>query len=229
VRLKMYLKSSLDRPNPWLVMHANDYIPPIRLSAIAGDCLHNMRSALDNLICGLALTLDRTSNCKKTKFPFTENEPDWNANSAATLQGIPAGAVPILKGLQPWYSSVKPNPLLMLNKLNNTDKHRFCAFGLAHSQDTVIRIHCLNGSAIDIYPKDQMYLGDVQTFDVPVPSTLIGAEPRVHASGTLVINFRDEGPWGTLHVSDVLHRCFEHIEKHVIAKLKPFLEPRVPS
>ncbi len=72
-----------------------------------------------------------------------------------------------------------------------------------------------------------MYLGDVQTFNIPVPSSLVGHSAGVEATGTFVIIFRDEGPWGELHVADVLHRCFDHIEKNVIAKIKPFFEQTV--
>jgi hypothetical protein len=33
------LKTAEDRPSPWLVVHANDYIPPIRFSvALASAC-----------------------------------------------------------------------------------------------------------------------------------------------------------------------------------------------
>jgi len=84
-----------------MVAHANDYVPPIRLSSIVGDCIHNMRAALDNLVCGLALTLDPACNCKDTKFPFTENESDWTANSPIRLRGVPPEAVNILRALQP--------------------------------------------------------------------------------------------------------------------------------
>lgn len=207
------LKSAPGRPNPCLMLIPNDYIPPIRLSAIAGDCIHNMRSALDNLICGLAITEDRACNCKDTKFPYTENEADWIANSPSRLKGIPAKALPILRDLQPWCNATKPNPLLMLNKLSNMDKHRHCAFGLAFAQDATFRIACIDGSAIEIWPKGRMFLGDVLTFDVPVPTHMIANPARFQASGTFVINFSNEGPWGKHHVSDVLFRCFDYIEK----------------
>jgi hypothetical protein len=225
IRLHMYLKTAPGQPNPWLLVHANDYIPPIRLSTIAGDCVHNMRSALDNLICGLALTVYRSCNCKDTKFPFTENEADWNANSPKRLAGIPSEAVNVLRMLQCWCDPVKPSPLQMLNKLNNMDEHRHCAFGLGYSQSVAFRVYCLDGNAVNIWPKEALYLGDVHTFDVPVPAALIGPSARVEASGNFVITFRDEGPWGDLHVTDVLHRCFDHIETKVIANLKRFFEP----
>jgi hypothetical protein len=228
IRLSMYLKSAPHRPNPWLVVHANDYIPPIRLSAIAGDCIHNMRSALDNLVCGLALTRDCTCDCKGSKFPFTENEADWNANSARRLPGVPWEAVEILKTVQPWYDSLPTPPLLILNKLSNMDKHRHCVFGLGRSIDTAFRVYCLDGTAVDIWPQESLYLGDRHTFDVPAPSILIGQTARVEASGTFVITLRHEGPWGDMHITDVLQRCFDHIEMKVLTKLKRFFKAATP-
>ena len=56
IKVNMSLKTAADRPSPWLVVHANDYIPPIRFSVLIGECVHNMRSAVDNLVCGLART-----------------------------------------------------------------------------------------------------------------------------------------------------------------------------
>ena len=81
---------------------------------------------------------------------------------------------------------------------------------------------------MDIWPGESLYLGDVHTFDVPAPSVVIGQTTRVEASGTFVITLRHEGPWGDMHITDVLHRCFEHIEMKVLAKLKRFFEPVTP-
>lgn len=81
---------------------------------------------------------------------------------------------------------------------------------------------------MDIWPRESLYLGNVHTFDVPAPSVLIGQPARVEASGTFVITLRHEGPWGDMHIADVLHRRFDHIEIKVLAKLKRFLEPATP-
>lgn len=53
IKVNMFLKTAADRPSPWLVVHANDYIPPIRFSVLIGECVHNVRSAVDNLVCGV--------------------------------------------------------------------------------------------------------------------------------------------------------------------------------
>ena len=160
--------TSPSQPWPWMVAHANDYVPPIRLSSIVGDCIHNMRAALDNLVCGLALTLDPACNCKDTKFPFTENESDWTANSPIRLRGVPPEAVNILRALQPWCDFLKPNPLLMVNKLGNMDKHRFCAFTLGYSRSTLFSVHCTDGTVVQISPNESLHLGDVHTFTLPI-------------------------------------------------------------
>ena len=109
------------------------------------------------------------------------------------------------------------------------DKHRHCAFGLSRSLDTAFRVYCLDGRAVDIWPEKSLDLGGVYTLNVPVPSVLIGHTARVEASGTFVITLRNEGPWEDLHVTDLLQRCFDHIETKVIAKLKRFFEPGTQS
>ena len=57
LKITMVLKTAPTEPHPWLVIWANDYIPPMRLSVLLGDCVHNMRATLDNVVCGLRLTM----------------------------------------------------------------------------------------------------------------------------------------------------------------------------
>ena len=117
IKIKLYLKTAPHLPNPWLVAVASDYIPPMPLSAILGDCIHNMRAALDNLVCGLARTQDRLCTCEDTAFPYTQNEADWNASIQATLAGVPKPAKKIIKSVQPWRAIwTMPNPLVMLEQ-----------------------------------------------------------------------------------------------------------------
>jgi hypothetical protein len=45
IEVKMYLKNAPDLPEPWLVVHVSDYIPPIRLSTLIGECVHNCNAS----------------------------------------------------------------------------------------------------------------------------------------------------------------------------------------
>lgn len=114
--------------------------PPPRWSAIAGDVLHNVRSALDSLI--YALLVERSSQPltdrqrKAAQFPITQDEVgfrkfDWHAGSADDELVAAVAAV------QPWHdirglgfgadeiADVLPKyPLSLLQRWSNIDKHR---------------------------------------------------------------------------------------------------------
>ena len=78
IKVERILKNAPDDPSPWLVIYATDYIPPIRLSILIGECVHNMRSAVDNLVCGLALTLNRACKCSGLAFPLFKDQAEWD-------------------------------------------------------------------------------------------------------------------------------------------------------
>jgi len=95
-------------------------IVPLRISAIVGDVLFNLRSSLDHIVWQLVLT----NHCEPTfnnKFPiFISHEFDIKKGNS--LKGISSRAIEIIKECQP-----KPGhnwELLFLPALNNTDKHR---------------------------------------------------------------------------------------------------------
>jgi hypothetical protein len=230
IKPTMVLKTAPKQPWPWLVMWVNDYIPPIRLSVLLGDCVHNMRSALDNLICGLARTVDPSCACKGTAFPYSENEKAFDANIKRDLVGVPSDAQKIIKQLQPWCDTApSPNPLLMLNKLSNIDKHRSCNFALAYNRNAGFRIHGNDGTILEVSCHEPLYLGEPQTITLPIKPATVTPSARVEASGTFALSLREEGSWNDLSITHVLQLCFDHVETKVISKLKPFFETRSAS
>lgn len=227
IKPTMVLKTAPDARWPWLVMWVNDYIPPIRLSVLLGDCVHNMRSALDNLVCGLARTVDPSCACKGTKFPYRQNETDFDANVNQDLSGVPIEAQKIIKQLQPWCDTSRvPNPLLMLNKLSNIDKHRSCNFALAYNRNAGFRVHGNDGGILEISCHEPLYLGEPQTITLPISPASVTPSARVEASGTFVLSLREEGDWADLSIIQILQQCFDHVERQVIGRLKPLFEAR---
>lgn len=230
IRIHQYLKTDPHLPNPWLNIVASDYIPPMSLSAMLGDCIHNMRAALDNLVCGLARTQDQFCTCKDTAFPYTRDPAGWNDSVQTVLKGVPKPAQKIIKSVQPWCDPTAPNPLLMLNKLSNIDKHRHCNFGLAYSRDTMFRIYCNDGRVLEIRPKESLYLGEFHSFPLPIGASLVAVGgTRVESSATLVITFQEEGPWSDMPTMQVLQNCFDYIQRNVIGPLTPFFRPAQES
>jgi hypothetical protein len=107
----------------------------------AGDCLHNLRSALDYLAYGIALNYATEPPNENTQFPIHES-PFGKKGGVRPLL-VPEVTDPrvldALKAVQPYEGPVPANPtispLWQINKLCNIDKHRLmltavCALAL---------------------------------------------------------------------------------------------------
>lgn len=105
--------------------------PPVELSVIVGDLVHNWHSALDHFACGILPKITR-SCC----FPIYD-DPDEFARSVmlpaktkrpGPLTGLPVESVgfALIERAQPYHGlhGAKFHPLHSLRKLSNEDKHR---------------------------------------------------------------------------------------------------------
>jgi hypothetical protein len=73
VRPQAVRKTSGD--STWLVVWLEDPYPPVHLSTVMGDCLFNLRSALDHLVCALIRARIPNHPCDRSEFPiFIEME-----------------------------------------------------------------------------------------------------------------------------------------------------------
>lgn len=103
------------------------HVPPVdEWSLIAGDAIHNLRSAFDNLMWGLA-NLDGAQPRRPTKvaFPLTSTQEDWR-KTVKNLESVPPVIVERLQSLQPWVQGVpiEESLLWLLHHFDIVDKHR---------------------------------------------------------------------------------------------------------
>lgn len=110
---------------------------PGQLATIAGDCLHNLRSALDNLAYELAVAHTGHPLPKRvaadSAFPvFPKQGADTPKRFARTTRGIHPDARSIIEGIQPYNlgDDAFRNILWVLHDLNAKDKHRFPHLGV---------------------------------------------------------------------------------------------------
>jgi len=112
--------------------------PDERLSVIAGDIMHNVRSALDHSVVALAphgrefnaafpiFTCDIQARDETTgRYLHPADRKKWERR----VRGLPEKAVTLLDFLQPYNGAERgedPNdsPLALLNVFQNADKHR---------------------------------------------------------------------------------------------------------
>lgn len=99
---------------------------------LLGDYLHNVRSALDHLVCQLAL-LDGAPGCETTQFPITSSHGNYVSQEPRWLRGVSPGHRADLERLQPYHAGARMNDhlLMILDEFSNVDKHRVVhpAFG----------------------------------------------------------------------------------------------------
>ena len=137
----------------WIVHYIEGGVPPIRFGILLGECVFNLRSALDNLVCGLIRTKDTHATCKGTQFPICSSVKQWDKQWKKYLDGVEPAAQRMIRDLQPCFRrSAVPDtdPLSMLNALCNSDKHRAVNFTLAYSHDLTVKVHGNDGK-IDVW------------------------------------------------------------------------------
>lgn len=117
-----------DRLGYKLILQPFAEAPPLEQWALmAGDCVHDLRSALDNLAFALALLkCDPPLRPAEIYFPVFDDAEAFNAKAGRTLKQLPEDAANLLSACQPFHrgADVKRDALLLLHHLDNHDKHR---------------------------------------------------------------------------------------------------------
>ena len=122
-----------------------------RWSLIAGDCIHNLRSALDTALYGVAIRenhgFDPPPNAASLQFPICD-APEALADqmSRRRLVDLSTKTQIWIERAQPYNRShvSKPPLLRLLREFDNLDKHRLLNVVLQHLSDGTIE--CKKGS-----------------------------------------------------------------------------------
>jgi|ERR1019366_3453912 hypothetical protein len=96
-------------------------IPP-KFPVIAGDVVHDLRSALEHLAGQLVDSHDPTKLGKHTGFPIFEDAPKYKTYSPRKVQGMRPEAIKAIDTVEP-YKGGKGESLWVLHELNRIDKH----------------------------------------------------------------------------------------------------------
>ena len=95
---------------------------PIEFSAILGDAIQNLRSALDHLAVHLVNIGPPGPRAKRVYFPIFETATEYEAGKMGKIQGMGKDAIKAIDGVQP-YTRGDGWPLWNMQTMNNVDKH----------------------------------------------------------------------------------------------------------
>lgn len=203
--------------------------PSHGVSLIIGDCLYNLRSALDHLTFALAPKPGASRNLTQVQFPIYDSVESFDEKSERRIGHLPDEIRAVFRRFQPDTGGhrLHTHPLWLLNELGNEDKHRYLVlatgvdtdWGMGHGtiiKDVLMRstTGSVDGSAF----KD----GDeVARFEF----TVIGPNPKVNLNlkATFAITLSQEGPARGAPLAETFERCFNHIRKSVFPAFKEFL------
>jgi hypothetical protein len=196
---------------------------PRHFAATIGDCLHNLRSALDYLVYQLVLANNNTPSASNM-FPICDSRDMFiKALKRDRLCGVSAKAKTIIEETQPYKASAN-RVLWTLHQLENIDKHRtlIVANGVISDQAVVL-----------VKPSTKKEVARMQWFNPMVftrdGSELfhcsIGAESpfedvEAETEGTCRIAFEES--MTTEEVWPKLRQLVNLIEQSVIPRFDPF-------
>lgn len=99
---------------------------PLQWGVVLGDCVHNLRSALDHVVCQVTL-LDGGEPNTQTQFPIvSESSERFQRQADKRIPSLTATHRAIVESAQPFHrgTAAASHPLAVLASLSNADKHR---------------------------------------------------------------------------------------------------------
>jgi len=151
---------------------AEDLLRPLSelWGPLVGDLAHNLMSALDHLICQLAVAEGKEIDCERTEFPVCiRDDPESQRYIRSKTTGLATGDVDRIRDLQPYKRGKRQDKLWLLNRINNIDKHRRLLLSIpaAHGYElTIFRLRPHQFRDVQAFPQNTKAGQDVARFRV---------------------------------------------------------------
>lgn len=198
--------------------------PPESLGLIASDCVHHLRSAMDNAIWALWTGSRAGGAGLKVKFPIWtphKSTHQQREREAWIRHNLPVGAATWVMQLQPAQferDGYERHPLRLLQRLSNIDKHNE-PLVVGAMTATLRRMRMISLSP-NLQITDPEY-----SFPVPVRPAggkAVVRSPRPEPEPELVFYeaFRFGPPNGTLHAGETLLMLCDYVRLQVVGGMR---------
>src|SRR6266545_1165396 len=197
--------------------------PDLALSVIIGECLHNLRSALDHIVWQLVLANNQTP-VKENMFPVCDTPAGFARHVQKNrLRGVSVQAQAVIEGLQPYQGgqlNAHLHPLWVLNQLTNIDKHRTLALTTIRGDNQNIVVIDGDGQIIGsaVPPK---VLRDSTEIIIDASSVSDVEKVIVEFKTKLTVAFND-APVTDREVNSIMHGLCKFMKNSVVPAFEPF-------
>ncbi len=213
--------------------------PPLQdWSLMAGDCIHNLRCALDHLVYAIAIHESGASPppcANRLQFPICDDDARFADEVAKNRLGMLSNEiVASIKGLQFYnrrnvgaYQSILP-PLRAIRDFNNLDKHKLLRVAFAALNTIDVGLVSPGGVSRDSAPTMFHHVGELKdgtevftaTFQRPAPDVYFDRKAiefgfvfEHRPNETITRDVKRSG------VTGLLGACIEDVE-HIVETLK---------
>ena len=209
-------------------LYSNFPDPPLSLSCAVSDCIQNLRTALDYLVCELALPTGEPPI--HNLFPIC-NAPQVykrQVEQRDRLHNVPDKARAIIEGLQPYNANGGKrfsHPLYILNKLITADKYRLPTLTVICRPQPIFTDNKPNGpnrikgTSITAPFQDGARLTDKRLTEVQAD------EVTMHIERGIYLPFRDL-PWTDSAADTVLGKTVWYVKAQVVPRFESFFGQR---
>ncbi len=183
--------------------------PSVLWGIVAGDVIHNMRSALDHLI--EQLTIRHSGRpLAKTEFPVFVDADKFGGRERSMIGGCSPAVREAIRDLQPYHrNDPTTDPLWKLHDLWNMDKHRVVPIvGFVSLSQTFSKLHLTGGLDLGKFAGrvpfvDGAEIGRMLLADEQDPEASVKLNPPIHIvfehSGEQVSQFFETAHDAAMH------------------------------
>lgn len=215
-----------------------DSLSPQAVGPIIGDCVHNLRAALDYLVWELTPESVRQSKAAtRIEFPIFTNPLDYKAGATKKIGSIDPLAQAVIKQLQPFAgpnsNRFDPNwrdperePLAFLYELDKWDKHRSLNLTEDNISATLVGFEQLG---VIVPPTPAKFPGRYKRGAILAAAQMPLGRPDVdvYLSAAYDIAFERGGPAGGEPVIQTLNHIRQEVRNRVFPALYRFFPARI--
>lgn len=201
--------------------------PPLEISGLVGDCVHNLRTVLDYLVWQMVISNPPNKPKKRNMFPICNSLGEFESQLKGNrLLGVPDTAIEIIKQFQPF--DTPHHPLAFLNELDNADKHRDPHYTIAVATDLDIS-YIRDGEVFlrTIIGNDEVKDGAILG-NVGIRLNMVKSQPKVQINSEArgFIAFENyESKWeDAIGVVETIYSIRDFMGDEVIPSLEPFIK-----
>lgn len=205
--------------------------PPAALSAVIGDFLFNVRSALDHLVWQLVIANGGTPGTSNM-FPIAPDPKNFrDEEKRQRLRGVAPEAQALIEQMQPYHTGNEA--LQILSRLHNIDKHQTLHITTAVARHTAVEWSDVEGPVLGMVIENEELRDGAIFGDLAMPflsdamrERFFNIVTRGRAAVFIAFDDPDAEELEKLRVDAVLKRILDFVSNKVVPRFGQFLQVR---